>query len=248
MNQKFIIIAQPRTGSTLVSSLLSSINEVRCIVEPINPIGHVHHMQPNGQRIVPQSDLRNISSVINRLLSEDKLPNEWDMSYKTAKKAAGFKIMVHQILSLHSPDQFWQHIRNIQCKLLLIIRKNKLMQIISDQIAKNTKQPAVWEGIPATQKVYINTSNLTRQLENISKQEQYMISQSSYFNKKIIYYEDFKDEHQNVARILPWLIDENHHLTTSLRKQNPDDIKERVINYEQLVSIARHLNIQHMLE
>lgn len=248
MNQKFIVIAQPRTGSTLVSSLLSSIDQVRCIVEPINPIGHKHHMQPNGIRIVPQQLLNDIQQTIDILLSENQLPPQWDMSKKTATLAAGFKIMTHQILALPSPDQFWQYISKINCKILIISRRNKLMQIISDQIAKETGQPAAWDEPVKSFKVYINVNAISDQLDNIRKADEYILLKTRAFNKKIIYYEDFNGNYSTIENILPWLLSSKHKLTTKLRKQNPDIMRQRVINYDQLQRQAEILNIQHMLD
>lgn len=247
---KFIILSQPRTGSTLISSLIASGKGVRCMVEPINPSTHKHHMQPiSGSRgLVPEHLVQNdIMSVLDSLFDEKPLPAEWNSTSKVANIAAGFKIMAHQIIGLSKEEHFWKYLKDNEIKVLLVFRDNIAMQYISDLIVQKTRQCAVWDSVPKTAKVHVPINTLRENLKRIRDERRYLIERSKDLERKRITYEKFKNDITVVEAILPWLTGTTYAVTTKLQKQNSDSMKDRVINYDKLVAELRRLKFDDLI-
>lgn len=247
---KFVILSQPRTGSTLVCSLLSSHPGIRTLVEPVNPTGHDHHMQPapDSRCLLPEAMIQNnIPRAMNILLARKAPPDKWILSRREATYAAGFKIMAHQIQALRSESIFWKYLAENNIKVLLIFRYNVVMQYVSDLIVQKTRQPACWVGNPKTAKVIVPLNTLGKNIRRIMLQKQYLISKSKSLDHRRIVYEKFKDTVEPIEALLPWLIGEKYNLTTKLQKQNPGSLRERVYNYDALVGELRRLGLVHLV-
>ena len=243
----FVIVAQPRTGSTLVCSLLNSVGGVRAIVEPINPIGHNHHMQPAKGPLVPQAMLDHIPTVMKILLNQDGLP--WNLSNKMAYRAAGFKIMAHQIQALPTPEDFWRYLAEYKIKVLWILRHNILLQYISDLIVQQTRQAVCWDATPIQTRVTVNLNKLSESLKRINLEKRYLLDSLEQYNLeyKRLRYESFQHSFKPITGALEWLIGERHILTTKLMKQNSDRLIDRVVNYADVVRVTRELGFADLI-
>lgn len=238
----FIIIAQPRTGSTLVCSLLNSVNGVRTIIEPINPIGHTHHMQPEANQLVPQHELFNIEHVLDILLYSE---NPWGLSNKQFYRASGFKIMAHQILGLPNADRFWQYIRSNKIKIIWVSRNNIVLQYVSDLIVQKTRQAACWDNNTTRTKVKVDCCRLKDDIELIRHEVNYiqnMLTNMSIDYKKLKY-EAFEKSYKPVSNALKWLINEKHVLTSKLVKQNSNKLSDRIENYTETLGTLQNLGL-----
>ena len=74
---KFVVLSQPRTGSTLFSSYMSSHPGIRCVIEPINPKTHSHHMQPieGTNNLIPERMVQgHIKRAMDILFSPELVP------------------------------------------------------------------------------------------------------------------------------------------------------------------------------
>lgn len=250
---KFVILSQPRTGSTLLCSLLSSAPGVRALCEPINPRTHNHHMKPilGSNCLVPEDFVQNnLLYVLDTLFSGDLPPSDWILSKKRGDVAAGFKIMAHQIQGLKNEDLFWEYLASNNIKVIICFRYNILMQYVSDIITTVTRQPACWNGDVKTTKVEIDITKLEFELKKIVKQKEYLLSNVDKYglDKRRIKYEDFKNSTESVEKLFYWLVGENKKLSTRLIKQNPDNLIDRVTNYEELVTEVRRLGYERLLE
>jgi len=250
---RFVILSQPRTGSTLVCSLLSSIPGVRALVEPVNPLGHYHHMQPiiGSRCLLPQDMIQSdISGAMDMLLAEDPPPIKWVLSRKVADVAAGFKIMAHQIQALNQEGIFWRYLSRNNIKVILVFRYNILQQYISDIITSITNQPACWDGNAKTAKVEIHLESLEANFARIIREKQYLLDMVAKWDldHKRLKYEDFKDDMTTVGNILPWLIGKHAKLQTRLIKQNPNNVKDRVTNYAELAEVVAKLGFKNLLD
>jgi len=251
MTQKLVVLAQPRTGSTLICSLLSSIPNSRVLVEPINPAGHKHHMQPKaGSRCLVPNNIaqNNIEFVLDKLFDPNELPESWSISHKTAEACAGFKIMAHQIHALNSKFEFWEYLRQHDVKIITVSRDNILQQYVSDLIAQETRQPACWDGKIRTAKIRIPIKTLKSELLRIREEKRFLNRQVSTFDHKKLVYEKFKNNIADVESILPWLLGKNFKLTTKLCKQNPDDLQRKIINYEEIVAEINKIGFNHLIK
>ena len=248
--KKFIILAQPRTGSTLITSLINwgAPKGIRCINEPINPVGHNHHMKPAlksdrlRHHLIPQKIVHNnivrALDICFRPLHESIRPDVKDVAWVKQKidgrVAAGFKIMAHQIMVLKQHDKFWEYLHRHDIKTILVRRRNILMQWISDLIVKETRQCVVWNGPVKTARVNVPLEQIKSNLDRIQHENQYLLERSENLDRRILEYEDFKNDYTVVEDILPWLIGVKYKVQANCAKQNPDSLRERVTNYEQL--------------
>jgi len=129
-----VVLSQPRTGSTMFCSLLNSAPGVRILIEPINPHGHSHHMQPIDNKLFPQGMIKNNLNLALQILFDKKIPDHYELSGKKADKMSGFKIMAHQIRALPDQNIFWNYLSEHDVKVVLVFRYNILQQIVSDKI------------------------------------------------------------------------------------------------------------------
>lgn len=253
---RFIILSQPRTGSTLLCSLLSNHPGIRTLVEPINPRTHGHHMKPmenpnNGRRcLLPEAMVQhNIERALDILFSPDPPPEQWIVNRKRGDTAVGFKIMAHQLLGLKSEPDFWEYLTSRRIKVILCFRYNILMQYVSDMITIVTRQPACWDGNVRTAQVRINTRTLGFELQKTVEQRKYLTDTvlKLGLDHRQVMYEDFKDTTEPAEDLLYWLIGERKRLTTKLSKQNPDSLQARVSNYDELVAEVNNLGLGYLL-
>jgi len=249
---KFVILSQPRTGSSLTCSLLSSHKGVRCLIEPINPITHSHHMRPmpdDSTCLIPEELVQNnINEALDIILSKQPPPDEWVLSSRVASLAAGFKIMAHQIQSLKSEEMFWTYLHRYNIKALLIVRDNIAMQYVSDLITKVTREPTCWIGTPKIAKVEVPISTLGENLLRIRRERRYLLDKSKLLDRRILTYEQFKDTVEPMEKIFHWITGKTSSLITKLQKQNPDSLKSRVLNYEDLADELKRLGYPGLLE
>lgn len=248
----FVILSQPRTGSTLICSLLSSHRGIRALVEPINPANHTHHMKPikGSKCLLPETMVQsNISHALDILFARPAPPEQWVLSRKEAKIAAGFKIMAHQLIALNSEPDFWKYLVNNKVKVIMVFRDNIAMQYISDLIVQETYQSTCWDGNVKTARVVVPIDSLGKQLRRIMIEKKYIIDKVNAcgLDSRRLKYENFKDDITPVNNILPWLIGESATLTTKLSKQNPDSMMARVKNYNELINELRRLNLSHLI-
>lgn len=248
----FVILSQPRTGSTLVCSLLCSHPGIRALVEPINPVCHNHHMKPikGSKCLLPEVMVQNnIVRALELLFDRDPPPDKWVLSKKVATHAAGFKIMMHQLIALKSKDIFWKYLADNKIKVILVFRHNIVMQYISDLIVQETRQSACWDGKVLTAQVTVPINTLESNIRRIMFEKRYLINSVDKYglDKRRLKYEDFKDDISPVNNLLPWLIGESANLTTKLSKQNPDSIMARVKNYNELIFELHRLDLGHLI-
>jgi LPS sulfotransferase NodH len=248
----FVILSQPRTGSTLLCSLLNSHPQVRALVEPINPRTHCHHMRPvaGSACLLPEIMVQhNIQRALKILFAAEPPPQQWILSRKRGDRACGFKIMAHQLQGLKSEPQLWDYLVSNQIKTILCLRYNILMQYVSDLITIETRQPTCWDGKVKTARVKVRIDTLELELKRIMRQKQYLIDNVEQLGlpSRRIKYEDFKDDVTPVEDLLCWLIGEHYPVTTKLVKQNPDSLRARVINYDALAREVSRLGLDHLL-
>lgn len=247
---RFVILSQPRTGSTLICSLLSSHQGVRALCEPINPTTHNHHMRPivGSNCLMPENLVQNnLIRALDYLFAEEALPDKWILSKRKATIAAGFKIMAHQIQGLRNEEIFWEYLHRYDIKVVIVFRNNIVMQYISDLIVAQTRQCTCWTGDPRTAKVEVPIDSLRANLRRIRQEKQYLFEKSKLLDRRKLAYEEFKDTVEPVRIILPWLTGEEYFPTTKLQKQNPDSMKNRVTNYKALIKELQRLKLDHLI-
>lgn len=249
---KVVVLSQPRTGSTLLCSLLSSAPGVRVLVEPINPATHRHHMKPlaSSHCLLPESMIQsNIGRALDILFDPNPPPEQWIRNRKRGDKVVGFKIMAHQLRGLRNESQVWERLSAERIKVILCFRHNIIMQYVSDLISMATSQPTCWDGNIKTAKVKVDIKVLGTELNKIMEEKHYLIDKVNEFSleHRRVRYEALKDDVLPAENLLHWLVNERYSLTTKLSKQNPDSLRDRVTNYDELAQEIKRLGLGHLL-
>lgn len=226
------------------------------LVEPINPVTHGHHMKPvhnpsHGRRYILPEQLvqHNIERALDMLFSADPLPEDLITNRKRGDWVAGFKIMAHQIMALQSEDDFWEYLASKRVKIVLCFRYNIIMQYVSDMITIATRQSACWDGNVRTAQIRINIRTLGFELQKIINQRKYLTDMVDTIglDHRLVEYENFKNTTEPIEEVLCWVTGEKRRLTTKLSKQNPDCLRARVSNYEELVAEANQLGFGYLI-
>lgn len=200
--------------------------------------------------LLPEAMVQNnIRRAFNILFSPEPPPEQWIQSRKRGDVAAGFKIMAHQIRGLRSEPDFWKYLVDESIPVILCFRYNILMQYVSDLITIATRQPTCWDGQVRTATVKVDIGSLELEMKRIVDEKTYLIDRVNQLGltKARVRYEDFKDNVKPIEDLLYWLIGERRPLTTKLSKQNPDSLRARVTNYDDLVTEVRRLGLEHLL-
>jgi len=200
--------------------------------------------------LLPDAMVHNqVERALDILLSSEAPPSQWIASRKEAKLSAGFKIMAHQVRALRREANFWKYLVERDIPVVICFRNNILMQLISDLITMVTRQPACWDGQVKTAKVTVNIPALKGHFNRILDEKAYLIdkvAETGLRNRKI-FYEHFKDDVVPAEELFLWLTGKPAKLSTKLTKQNPDDLRERVTNYDELVEEVKRLGFDHLL-
>ncbi len=244
----FVIIAQPRCGSNLLSSLLNNHPNIRVIIEPINPSGHRHFLQPAPEKggILPDSLVHDHLAQAMDILFTRKMPNMLRRRPKSCP-VMGFKIMIHQIQALRSEEEFWRILFK-DLKLLVILRRNILRQIVSEEICKAGVRTAYWNEDPPRIKVKVPVPRMLSRMREIEAERRYLNHRLHGRVFRQFWYEDIKDNLSKVSNVLPYLGCKQIQLRTRLRQQNAGDLKDLIINYRAVAAALERLNLEQYLE
>lgn len=120
---RFVIIGQPRTGSTYLTLLLNSHPDVLCENELFNPYEIV--------KSDPRYSIKDIDKIVHR----DSQPLEFLDEFFTQKGYQRYKALGFNYMLGHTIKVFDELFDNEKYKLIYIHRKNKLAQYSSFKIA-----------------------------------------------------------------------------------------------------------------
>jgi LPS sulfotransferase NodH len=240
----FIILADARTGSNLLSCFLNLQKNILCHAEIFN-LGN------NRKATIPEEEIE--IDPIHLCWKLRHKPVKWkhpqDLLEKLIKdkenKTMGFKLLYNQAISLNNIFKFdlINYIKENNTKIIIIERKNKFLKNLSLQKAIMTKCFATQNpnDIKLT-KIRFNLDNYKYHLqyaEGINKKYK------EYFNQNNIQYietsyEDITgtNKENNLKNILEF-IGENTENTRSINevkmlKQNLFTLEEEIINIEDL--------------
>lgn len=223
--EKFVVITRSRTGSNLLISLLNS--------------------HPN---IVAKGE------KFSRL--EGKNSNAvWDDIFcKMPKriKIMGFKIFYYHPLDSDN-NEVWNYLKNDKSiKIIHLTRSNMLRTVTSRQIAAKTdkwskfnkKEVSIEEkrinlDIDYCLKEFENTFNFERKIRDEYNSERII---------EITYEELIQDNQYILNQIFNFLGLENSKVASSHKKQNKEELRDLIINYEELVKDIENSKWSYLLE
>lgn len=210
---KFVIISTARTGSNLLVSLLNSHPKISC----------------HGE-------------VFKVYTNKEALQSNWDAIFrntKTKKQCVGFKLFYEH--PLNSSNKFiWDLIENDHSiKIIHLKRNNLLKSYTSLQIAyksdvwakKNDNQNILLED----KRVHINITECFNYFKETEKSIQNVKKKFVKHNYTEITYEDFILDKQNqMDKLFKWLNLPSFKVSSNLKKQNKEPLKDLIINYKEL--------------
>jgi len=231
---RFIIVATPRTGSTLLGDMLNSHNDIFCDNELYNP----HQICRYGFN----------EDDINGLKYRNSQPirfwNEFFFSeFAEKQKAIGFNFMLG-----HNYKILEQIFKKKELKIIFLTRDNKLAQYSSHKMALSTQCWSIKNGQDINQNY--NTMFDFRQFEHWLHEK---MTYEVLFGKmlellKLDYiYIEFKQllQHDAHRAICNYLDVKFMPLKTSLRKQNKNQIIDRFQNQNDVREYLKLIGNEH---
>ena len=231
---RFIIVATPRTGSTLLGDLLNSHSDIFCDNELYNP----HQICRYGFN---EDD---INGLKYRNSQPIKFWNEFFFSeFAEKQKAIGFNFMIG-----HNYKILEQILKKKEFKIIFLTRDNKLAQYSSHKMALSTQ---CWS---IEKEQDINQNNNT--MFDFRQFEHWLHETMTYevlFGKmlellKLDYiYIEFKQllQHDAHRAICNYLDVKFMPLKTSLRKQNKNQIIDRFQNQNDVREYLKLIGNEH---
>lgn len=230
----FLIISRSRTGSTLLMTSLNSHPNIMCLGERLNFL-----------RRNEKSRRRNPVSIIKNIYG--KQPGY--------TKAAGFKLFYSHPndASESEREAIWAQLAAIDgLKIINLRRKNVVRALISKEIAAqsgeyfSTKKS---DGPKSNKKIEFRPEKLHEELGKNEHREKTCLSRFNHCEKLEITYEQLvsnpSETHQALCEFLN--VDQVC-LSSDLKKQNPEPIKEILTNYVELEEYFSDTEYSHFFQ
>ena len=205
---KFVIVTRSRTGSNLLVSMLNN-----------------------------HCDIEAYGEVFARL--NNKSPKEvWDATFGMKPehiKHVGFKIFYYHPLDSRSQDMWTYLVSDKSIKVIHLQRENLLRVYVSRLIAGKTD---IWKNESGgkeitSKKVKVDTDEMLvdfKKTQSMIKKANGLFASHSTIN---ISYESLaSDKEREMAKVFNFLNVPNQNVASSLKQQNPEKLKDLIINYD----------------
>jgi LPS sulfotransferase NodH len=227
MRSKFVVFAQPRTGSTLLGELIASNPEVYFGDEPL------------------ATKVRSPNAAIRRL------------RWRHPRRAVGFHVTIEQLTDVQAIDDVGAWLRSVHARgwrVIALRRENLLRQVLSELSARftNRYQDRSGEGEFVRVRPHVNPSDLLDALRlrtALSAAE--AVALDGVPHLALSYEADLQDSERWAAttrRAFEFLDLEPVAATTSLRRLNPGPIETLVANYEDVRNAVAHTDYARFLD
>ncbi|MEP7319818.1 MAG: hypothetical protein ABI921_13780 [Panacibacter sp.] len=232
---KFVVFTTPRTGSSLLVKTLDTHPAIFCAGELFffkKGIFHTEAQYPFLRIPFIGNKLNYLVNYPFIFLSLKGFLNKFYDS-KTAKAAAGFKLMHFQ--TYYTPGVM-KYLQTNQVKTLVLIRKNVLRNTLSDLRARSTKVYHNEGGNKSTAipKFKVDIQELAKKMQQIGGFNRQLENDSKNLDRKIIYYEDFENWDAAISGILQYLNVDNIPLQAASKKLNPEKLEDMLENYAEV--------------
>ncbi len=236
---RFVILAAPRSGSNMLSSLLNSHPDILCHHELYNP-GGIFYALP----------LRNSNfKLANSMAERDEQPLAF--LNQIWKQNLSFPCLGFKMTHKQNPIAFNALIEDKEIKKIVLIRNNAVKVHVSKLIAQ---QSGIWEDYDQNSKVRRNIQvdvNLSDLKNDIAFNQQFYQEIANRLKKTnqayhMVEYEKLGQpttQHQ----ILDYLHLDHSELTTPSVKQNTTDLKLNISNYTDLLTQCKEQSLLRQL-
>ena len=223
VNQRFVIVGSARTGSNYLLDGLESSRSIRMHRE----IFAGHNRQIG----------RDFDKIFSTLLQYE--------SKSTA--LVGFKVFYNHL----TEDEWKKLVAFKDLKVIHLTRKNRLRTVVSLEIAMKTGR---WtkssdSGKPAEKRVRLNPSKLLERLEQIEDGES--ATRARFGDRQIleiVYEELVGAPHAVFSSVNAYLgVDDINPSMIRLTKQNPEQLKQLIINYNDIDLLLKNTRFSECL-
>jgi len=232
--KNFIVYNKGRTGSTVLSNLLSCHPEVFCDHEMF------HHLYANSRVMFPYLYIKNCSKRATGI----------------NKNVYGFRVKRIQLQIQHKYKNYKEVLQKFyrkNWKFIYLVRENHLRHRISNLISAQTliyhlkKSESL-----SSQKILVNCSELLSSIK-ISEENEYWEEQDlkNIPYLKFVYEKDIldNDKHQATAdKVFDFLGLSSHKVETDYRKVTPENLEDLIINYEEVFKFFKDTKYAEFLK
>jgi hypothetical protein len=218
INQYFVIFSQQRNGSIWVKSLLNSHEAIIVYPEVFqdNRLGETGFYDGSSD----------INIFIDRLFESH------------SDKAAGFKLMYDQLKAYPAIGTI---LKSKSVKMIQLQRNNILDIYISRMVALNNNIWVIHSNDIAIKKVYIDTSKMINDLDDIKIAQDNIEKVSNEFNTIKIIYEDLVDNPLTINKVFSFLgVKELDSINSEQTVKIVKSRKEAVSNFDEVVNVVNN--------
>ena len=237
MNEKFVIVSQPRSGTTFFLSTISTNKELFCDNELFNLSSIV---RLNGEHS---------NSEIKAVRWRDKNPhvlfdNFYNSNFAKQHKTIGFNFMLG-----HHPEVLEKIINDPEIKIIYLKRTNRLAQATSWFKALDTKEWATNKSNSLSEKQHFNEF---RYLEFMRKSEtlDYLFEAAIKDRNNVlkIEYSNFANFKEVLNKVSKFLNVSNSFSISNLKKQGDNHIIKRFSNPKLVEDVISNINKLNWLD
>lgn len=222
--QKFVIIANARTGSNLLINYLDSHKKIEAKGELFGVLHNKSCME---------------------------IWNAFFLNKNKKVKFAGFKIFYAHPLDTKDKD-VWKFIsKDKRIKVIHLVRQNKLRTHVSRSIARKTNQWArkTKNKIPLEKKqIKIDYNNLYSNIKELTNYENKTRKDYQDHQFLEISYEDLVfDKNSTMCKVFDFLDVERNEFTTKYKQQNKEKLSDLILNYDEIEKKLKNSEFSYLL-
>lgn len=249
----FVILGTQRTGTTLVRTSLNSHPDILCCGE-VFLLGKRPYSKADGFWSYSRLNIRN---RVRALLSPKKAAADYlDQLYSRPGYAAiGFKLMLGHCLKR---PHIWPLLLDKNTKFILVRRRNSLKTLVSRRSASESgvyhisRTLSVGSAVDDWQArgVKLDPTTIIEELDAISRElDAWRTRLTGDIPQIEVVYEDYtRDVGGENERILDFLGVRQLPLTSDLKKVNPDDLGQSIMNYDEVALALKDTRYQEYLD
>ena len=208
VNTPYLVLTRSRTGSNMFKDYLNSHPKVKSMAELFRTIEGI-----------------DVEATIKKVYDQ---PDEID--------ASGFKLFYYHPND-GSPSEIWDRLKGISNMKIISLRRNPLRCSVSSEIMRQSKQHKQEVGedvVPVEEKrIEVDVNIFLNQIEHIESLRR-ELNDNLDAEPYEVWYEDLVADGQAVMDgVFQHLGLNSHPIQTNLQKQNPEELRELVSNYDE---------------
>ena len=250
--QKFVLLADRRSGTTLVIDCLNSVESIQCekrafgIDKKVENPDKNHH---SGLFFLYRSETlsRKFKFWISRQSLIRDFLDERIFCTEEAQSILGFRLIYNKA---DQHPEILDSLRNSETKIIHLVRENVFKTHISYLTAPMHKMHHPREGDQIkTVKLHLDAGTLLADLRKRNSRIEKRRNSLAGFDVLEVTYESFvKDRDGEAARIQPFLgLDEVVPFQTDLVKINPDSLADIIENYDEITNLLSGTEFEKFL-